>query len=191
MQRADAIKSVIEQLDDELVISNIGVPSKELFQIKDRPQNFYMLGSMGMATPIGCGLALALEKNKDNRKVVVIDGDGSMLMNLGELVTIYAQQPKNLIIVLIDNEAYGSTGSQETYTSQVNLSKIADSIGYSDVHTFDRKNDESDIDISKFLEKDGPIFLHIKVNPGNTKAPVIKLTPSKIKNRFMKQIREH
>ena len=128
MKRYDAIKKIITDLDDELVISNIGFPSRELYGIKDRNNNFYMSGSMGMATPIALGLSLALEEKSDDRKVIVIDGDGSLLMNFGELITVYAQNPSNLIIALIDNEAYGSTGSQETYTSKVNLSNIAKSI---------------------------------------------------------------
>ncbi|MBE6493146.1 MAG: sulfopyruvate decarboxylase subunit beta [Methanosphaera stadtmanae] len=190
MQRYDAIKKIVETLKDELVISNIGVPSKELHEIFDRKENFYMLGSMGMATPIGFGLSVALEKQKDNRKVIVIDGDGSVLMNLGELVTIYSQNPSNLIIALIDNESYGSTGSQETYASQVNLSNIATSIGFKEVYYYDCKKSVDNIDMNDILNKKGPVLLHIKVEPGNSKAPNIKLTPSEIKNRFMNEIQK-
>ena len=88
MKRYDAIRAVVKDLDDELIISNIGVPSKELHEIRESKHNFYMLGSMSMATPIGLGLAMALERNDDDRKVIVLDGDGSVLMNLGELVTV-------------------------------------------------------------------------------------------------------
>lgn len=188
MLRYDAIKKIIEPLTNEFVISNIGFPSRELYGIKDRNRNFYMSGSMGMATPIGLGLSLALERKDDNQKVIVIDGDGSLLMNFGELITVYSQQPKNLIIALIDNEAYGSTGSQKTYASNVNLSNIAKSIGYKEVHSIDARNTTDDIDITKYLDKTGPIFLHIKVKSGNTKAPIIDKTPSQIKNRFMNEI---
>lgn len=190
MKRYDAIKRIVESTDDEFIISNIGFPSRELFGIKDRKNTFYMSGSMGMATPIGLGLSLALEQNQDDRKVIVIDGDGSLLMNFGELVTVYAQNPSNLIIALIDNEAYGSTGSQETYASRVNLSNIAKSIGFNEVYYIDTKNSVDDIDMQDYVNKKGPVFLHIKVNPGNSDAPIIDLTPSKIKNRFMKQIHE-
>ena len=190
MKRYDAIKRIVESTDDEFIISNIGFPSRELFGIKDRKNTFYMSGSMGMATPIGLGLSLALEQNQDDRKVIVIDGDGSLLMNFGELVTVYAQNPSNLIIALIDNEAYGSTGSQETYASKVNLSNIAKSIGFNEVYYIDAKNSVDDIDMQDYVNKKGPVFLHIKVNPGSSDAPIIDLTPSKIKNRFMKQIHE-
>ena len=91
MKRYDAIKKIVETVDDELIVSNIGFPSRELYGIEDKNETFYMSGSMGMATPIALGLAMALEINNNPRKVIAIDGDGSLLMNFGELVTIYAQ----------------------------------------------------------------------------------------------------
>lgn len=189
MQRYDVIKQIVKTINDELLISNIGFPSRELYGIKDRPNTFYMSGSMGMATPIGLGLALALEKHDDERKVVVIDGDGSLLMNFGELVTVYAQNPKNLIIALIDNEAYGSTGSQETYTSMINLYDIVKSIGFKEVYHINAKENVEGINMSDYINKKGPIFLHIKTNPGNNDAPIIDLTPSQIKNRFINSVK--
>ena len=190
MQRYDAIKKIVETVDDEFIVSNIGFPSRELFWIKDRKQTFYMSGSMGMATPIGLGVALALEENDDDRKVIVIDGDGSLLMNFGELVTVFSQDPSNLIIALIDNEAYGSTGSQKTYASNINLSSIAESIGFNEVYYIDARNSTDDIDMTNYIDKKGPVFIHIKVEPGNSKAPIIDLTPSQIKNRFMDEIKK-
>lgn len=188
MKRFDAIKRIVETIDDEFIISNIGFPSRELFGIKDRKNTFYMSGSMGMATPIGLGLSLALEEKDDDRKVIVIDGDGSLLMNFGELITVFAQNPHNLIIALIDNEAYGSTGSQETYASKVNLSDIAKSIGFKEVYYIDARNSMDNLNMNDYVDKEGPVFLHMKVKPGNSDAPIIDLSPSKIKNRFMKQI---
>lgn len=188
MKRFDVIKAIVDSVDDEYIISNIGFPSRELYGIQDRKETFYMSGSMGMATPIGLGLSLALEERGSSRKVIVIDGDGSLLMNFGELVTVYAQNPENLIIALIDNEAYGSTGSQETYTSKINLSNIARSIGFEEVHYIDARNNVDNIDMANYINKKGPIFIHIKTNPGNSDAPIIDLTPSQIKNRFMNEI---
>lgn len=190
MKRFDAIKRIVETINDELIISNIGFPSRELYGIKDRKETFYMSGSMGMATPIGLGLSLALEEKDNDRKVVVIDGDGSLLMNFGELVTVYAQNPKNLIIALLDNEAYGSTGSQETYASRINLSNIAKSIGFKEVYYIDARNSVDNIDMADYVEKNGPVFVHIKINPGNSDAPIIDLTPSQIKNRFMTEVKK-
>ncbi|MBS7288417.1 MAG: sulfopyruvate decarboxylase subunit beta, partial [Candidatus Freyarchaeota archaeon] len=78
MKRIEAIRCVVEELDGELVVCNIGYPSRELYSVRDRDENFYMLGSMGLASSIGLGLALSTRK-----RVVVFDGDGSLLMNLG------------------------------------------------------------------------------------------------------------
>jgi sulfopyruvate decarboxylase subunit beta len=178
MQRIEAIRKICEQLDDELVICNIGFPSRELFHIKDAPTHFYMLGSMGMASSIGLGLSLS-----QDRRVVVLDGDGSVLMNLGSLVTIYNQNPQNLVLVVLDNECYGSTGSQCTYTSTTNLEKVAEAIGFRQTFFF-----SDEIDLKPVLESEGPVFVHLKVLPGNADVPVIPLEPEEIKERFMEEV---
>src|SRR3972149_305191 len=99
----------METIDDinDIIISNLGIPSKELFEIRDRELNFYMLGSMGLVTSIGLGLAIVQKKH-----VYVIDGDGSLLMNPNALVGIGAYPLPNLTIIGIDNASYGSTGNQ-------------------------------------------------------------------------------
>lgn len=179
MERIDAIKRVAEQLEDELVICNIGFPSRELYTVKESPTHFYMLGSMGMASSIGLGLALA-----QKRKVVALDGDGSLLMNLGSLVTIYNQDPKNFILILLDNECYGSTGSQCTYASTVNLSQIAEAVGFENIFQF-----KEDLDLARVLKAEGPVFVHVKVKPGNADVPVIDMEPEEIKERFMTNLK--
>ena len=101
MKRIEAIilagQSAAEQ--NALLICNIGYPSRELFSVSDRPENFYMLGSMGMASSIGLGLALA----RPERRVLVLDGDGSVLMNLGSLASIAHHGPENYLLVILDN----------------------------------------------------------------------------------------
>ncbi len=180
MERIEAIKQVAESLKDELVVCNIGFPSRELYAVKDSPTHFYMLGSMGMASSIGLGLALS-----QKRKVVVFDGDGSVLMNMGSLVTIFSQNPENMILVVFDNQCYGSTGSQCTYTTNIDLHKIARSIGFKNTFIF-----EDTIEFKKALDSSGPVFVHIKVKPGNADVPVIDLEPEEIKNRFIEEIRK-
>lgn len=178
MERIKAIKKIADELTDQLVICNIGYPSRELYHVKDSSTHFYMLGSMGMASSIGLGLAMAQE-----RKVIIFDGDGSLLMNLGSLVTIYSQNPKNLILVILDNECYGSTGSQCTYASTVNLKKVAEAVGFNKSYYF---NDN--IDFKPILQSEGPVFVHVKVSPGNADVPVIPLEPEEIKDRFKREI---
>ncbi len=181
MERIEAIKTIVDQLNDELIICNIGFPSRELYSVKDSPNHFYMLGSMGMASSIGLGLAMA-----QKRKVIVFDGDGSVLMNLGGLITAYNLAPTNLVLVVIDNECYGSTGSQCTYTRTVDLKKVANAIGFKNSFKFSI-NDK--IEFEKILNTAGPVFVHIKVKPGNANVPIIDMAPEEIINRFMEEIK--
>jgi sulfopyruvate decarboxylase subunit beta len=183
MERIKALEEIANQLEDELVICNIGFPSRELYQVKDSPKHFYMLGSMGMASSIGLGLAMAQEK-----KVVVFDGDGSVLMNLGSLVTILNQKPLNLILVVLDNECYGSTGNQCTYASTTDLKKVAEGVGFKKTFLF--QDSDEKIDFTPILDSEGPIFVHLKVRAGNANVPVIPMEPEEIKERFMREIME-
>ncbi|UTB33659.1 MAG: sulfopyruvate decarboxylase subunit beta [Methanobacterium sp. ERen5] len=182
MKRIDAIKKLSYELTDELVVCNIGFPSREMHHVKDSPNQFYMMGSMGLASSIGLGVAMSTTK-----RVVVIDGDGSVLMNMGSMVTVYNQNPKNLVWVVLDNECYGSTGSQCTYASSFELGDVARSIGFKNVFSFDLN---SEFDFSKVLGSEGPVFVHLKVEPGNADVPVIPMEPEEIMDRFIQTIRE-
>lgn len=184
MERIKALEQIAIHLDEELVICNIGFPSRELYHVKDSPKHFYMLGSMGMASSIGLGLAMA-----QDRKVVVFDGDGSVLMNLGSLVTIFNQNPQNLILVVLDNECYGSTGNQCTYASTTDLKKVAEGVGFR--KTFIFKDSEYKIDFTPVLNTEGPVFVHLKVKAGNANVPVIPMEAEEIKERFIKEIMEN
>ena len=178
MARYEAIKDIMKTIDDELIICNIGFPSRELYEINDRDKNFYMIGSMGLASSIGLGLALA----KPDKDIVVIDGDGSLLMNMGSLVTIFANNPHNLTWIIIDNGAYGSTGNQDTYAQAIDLVEIAKSIGFKNSHDF------NDIDLKEIIKSEDASFIVYNTEPGNSKAPIIDLTPIEIKKRFMEAI---
>lgn len=178
MARRKAIIDIMNYIEDELVICNIGFPSRELYDIKDRKENFYMIGSMGLASSIGFGLALA----RPDKDIVVIDGDGSLLMNMGSLVTIFANNPHNLTWIVIDNGAYGSTGNQDTYAQVLDLSEIAKSVGFKNSFKFE------DINLSDVIKSEDVSFIVYETDPGNSSAPIIDLTPVEIKNRFMKAI---
>ena len=179
MARYEAIKDIMENIDDELIVCNIGFPSRELYEIDDRDENFYMIGSMGLASSIGFGLALA----RPDKDIVVIDGDGSLLMNMGSLVTIFANNPHNLTWIVIDNGTYGSTGNQDTYAQKIDLVEIAKSVGL-------KSHDFKDIDLKEVIESDDASFIVYHTEPGNSKAPIIDLTPIEIKKRFMEAIKK-
>ncbi|MEZ5334702.1 MAG: thiamine pyrophosphate-dependent enzyme [Methanolobus sp.] len=136
MKRIDAINEIAEKAEetDALLVANIGIPCKELHHLCDIPNNFYMLGSMGLSSSIGLGLALS----KPDKKVISIDGDGSVLMNMGTLATIASVQPENYLLVIIDNRAYGSTGNQPTATSKnTDLAQVAKGAGNEVVYEVD------------------------------------------------------
>ena len=176
MKRIEAISLAAEsaQRQNALLISNIGFPSRELYSVCDRQENFYMLGSMGLASSIGLGLALA----KPKRRVMVLDGDGSVLMNLGTLATIALHGPKNLLLVILDNCCYGSTGSQPTCTCYcTDLAAVARGAGIREVENVD------DIEgLAQVLEGQGVVVA--KVETGNAIVPIIDLLPEQIIERF-------
>lgn len=183
-KRIDIIKKIVENVGDkEIIVSNIGFPSKELYFIKDRERNFYMLGSMGLASSIGLGLALNCED-----KVIAIDGDGSILMNLGSLSTIGYLNPKNYILVIIDNSAYGSTGNQKTHTNKTtNLEEVAKGCGLDAVTT--KSLEEFEKEFKKALNENKCKVIIAKTIPYNEKCPNIEIPPVVLKYRFMEAIK--
>jgi sulfopyruvate decarboxylase subunit beta len=184
MLRNDAICVIASQLNEEITVTNLGVPCKELYAFKDRDLNFYMFGSMGLVSSIGLGLALRTEKT-----VVVFDGDGSLLMNPNALLEVVKEAPKNLIIIGLDNGAYGSTGSQETCALRyIDLEILANACG---IRNTAKVNSREGIieTFRKFRAMQELSFIHVILKPGNTKAPNIPLSPEEVTKRFKKALR--
>lgn len=120
MKHIDAIRKIMENVKDEIVISSTGMISRELYAVKDRPRNFYMMGSMGNAVAIGLGIAI-----NSKYKVIVISGDAAVLMSLGTLALHKKLNPKNLKHYILDNSCHSSTGGQPTCSDVIDFSKIA------------------------------------------------------------------
>lgn len=179
MTRGAAIAAVLARLGDELVVTANGWISREACAAHDRPENFYMLGSMGLASSIGLGLALT---NPD-RRVVVLDGDGNLLMALGTLAMIAGQRPANLIHVVLDNEIYGSTGGQASLSAQVGLDALAEAAGYAQVRRISGALDAGVLD--ELLAAEGPSFLLFKVaSLPDGDAPRVPHQPDALTRRF-------
>jgi sulfopyruvate decarboxylase, alpha subunit len=181
MKRADAISVITASVgEDEVLISNIGIPSKELFASGDRDLNFYMLGSYTQASSIGFGCSIGTKK-----KIYVIDGDGSLL-GTSVLPVIASANPPNLTIIALDNGTFGSTGNQINAAYQTaDLGWMAAGAGISHViRAFSKKELENALS----LETDGTKLIHVPIFPGNTNAPNISLSPPEIKNRFKKAL---
>lgn len=185
MLRNDAISAVASLLDEEVTVTNLGVPCKELYACKDRKLNFYMFGSMGLVSSIGLGVALRSE-----RKVVVFEGDGSLLMNPNALLEITREAPKNLIIICLDNGAYGSTGSQETCALRyIDLEIFANACGIQNTAKVNSRETLIEV-FRKFRAMQELSFIHVILKPGNTKAPNIPLSPEEVTKRFIEALRK-
>jgi len=183
MKRYEAIQIIGKSFTkNTLAVSTTGFISREFFASSDRPQNFYMIGSMGLATPVAIGIALTTPE----KRVVSLEGDGSMLMNLGVMPMPAVFGAKNLIVVVLDNESYGSTGGQPTISSEVQLEKIAKASGFRRVRKVNKKNDLEKC-IKEMINKNGPLFLLVKVDQGELKdVGRITLSPEEIKERFQR-----
>ncbi len=185
MNYREAITTITELLEDQLVICANGLISRETFTIRDRTENFYMIGSMGMASSIGLGVAL----NKPSRKVIILDGDGNLLMNLGSLPMTGSLQPKNLLHIVLDNEVYASTGNQPTISNVIELEDIAKSAKYAYIKKA-TTDEELRRELAHILENDGPSFLLVKISDKEEQREIGRVThsPEEIKERFMSAI---
>jgi len=182
LTRYGLLRAAAPRLAGQAVICNLGLPAKELYAVAHQSSNFYMLGSMGMATPIGLGVALST-----SREVFVIDGDGSLLMNPSTLGLVAAHAPPNLTILAIDNGVYSSTGDQPTLAgSQVHLSALARAFGLQNVSTVSG----ADALLTALDAGRGPRFVHAVAAVGNHKTPDVPLTADEIKTAFMSHFEE-
>ena len=184
MIRKEAISIIVEKMSNQPIISANGFISRDLFDTCDRNSNFYMIGSMGLASSIGLGVALKSTK----KKIFVFDGDGNILMNLGSLITIGIIKPKNLVHVIFDNSSHESTGGQPTATNKIQLGKIAKSANYK-VFQVKTKNQPVKI-FQKIKTIPGPIMVIVKIEKGGVTSKRINIEPTKIKNRFMNSLKK-
>ncbi|NJD56184.1 MAG: sulfopyruvate decarboxylase subunit alpha [Nitrospirae bacterium] len=183
LTRYEIIEAVAPCLAGKLVVSNLGWPSKELYAIRHQSSNFYMLGSMGMVSPIGLGISLSCKKD-----VVVIDGDGSLLMNPGILATAAHFAPGNLTILAIDNSSYGSTGSQETLTgSCVDLELVARGFGIGNTA---KVSTQEELAAAMGSVSKGLKFIHALAVPGNRDVPNIPVDHITVRNQVIDFLKE-
>ena len=184
MIRKAAITIVVKKIGNQPIISANGFISRDLLEVCDKNSNFYMIGSMGLASSIGLGIAL----KKIKKKIFVFDGDGNILMNIGSLITIGTTKPENLVHIIFDNTSHESTGGQPTATDKIQLSKIAKSANYK-VFQARTKNQ-----LAKTFQKikliPGPIMVIVKIKKGGVVSKRINIEPTEIKNRFMDSLKK-
>ena len=179
MIRKEAISIIISKIGNNPIVAANGYISRDLYEACDKPSNFYMIGSMGLASSIGLGIAL----KKRKKKVFVFDGDGNILMNLGSLTTVGSLKPKNFVHIVFDNNSHESTGGQPTHSTQIQIDGIAKAAN----HTVFRINTKRGLE--KILENikniAGPILILVKIKKSNYVSKRVSLKPTEIKERFM------
>jgi len=184
LSRIDAIAAARKAIGREALVHANGYMCRESFSLGDRPENFYMIGSMGLASAIGLGLALT-----DRRApTVVLDGDGNLLMNLGILPLAAALRPPGFVHVVFDNEVYGSTGSQRSITGEVRLDRLAEAAGYRTVAAVTEAPAITDA-VQRALGSAGPHFVLAKVTAEEASVGRIPYTPHELRDRFRATVR--
>jgi len=180
-KRYDALSTIRSLSDNNTVqLATTGKTGRELYEVEDIASNFYMVGSMGCISSIGLGLALS-KKDKD---IIVIDGDGALLMRMGSLATNGYYSPPNMLHILLDNNAHDSTGGQKTVSDNIDFVEITAACGYTKsiyVHNLDQLRSS----IMDWKMEKGLTFLHLKIAPGSKKdlaRPHIK--PYEVKDRL-------
>jgi len=165
---------------EALLVTGLGSPTYDAFAVGDSPLNFYLWGAMGSASMVGLGLASA----QPDRRVVVITGDGEMLMGLGSLATIGVRRPPNLVVVVIDNGLYAETGMQRTHTAHgVDLAGIARACRFAAAETV-RTQAELDAFERSVYAAPGPLFAAVKVAPEPTKIELAPRDGPYLRSRF-------
>ncbi len=182
LDRRQVMGTILAARGDALIVTGLGSTTYDAGQ-HDHPGTFYLWGAMGAAAMVGLGLALA----QPARRVVVVTGDGEMLMGLGSLATIGAQAPGNLGIAVIDNEHYSETGMQPTHTGRgVSLAGVAQACGFAVASTIYDEGELQD-EIARLYHAPGPVLADVKVNTQRYPLSIRLRDGAHIKNRF----REH
>ena len=184
MTRAESVAIAADAVDaqrpDALIVVCNGMIGRELFTHRDRASRFYMIGSMGLASSIGLGLALT----RPSRPVVLFDGDGNVLMGLGALASVAAAGPPNFYHLVFDNAAHGSTGGQRTISDCVPLERVSAAAGYKRSERV-RSGGDLGSEIAGLLGVPGPAMLVVDVEPGNVpNIGRVEVTPADLSARF-------
>jgi thiamine pyrophosphate-dependent acetolactate synthase large subunit-like protein len=181
LQRREVVARLLAERGDALVVTGLGSPTYDVHAAGDRDDNYYLWGAMGGAALVGLGLALAQPK----RRVLVITGDGEQLMALGGLATIAVAKPRNLTIVVIDNQHYGETGMQTSHTGKgIDLAKIAAASGFAAADTFTAMTEVDALAKALPAPADGPRLFVLKVAADSPPRSMPSRDAVFVKNRF-------
>jgi sulfopyruvate decarboxylase subunit beta len=186
MNKLEAVKALVGALrPDDLVVCCNGMIGRELYTVGDRPGSFYMIGSMGLALSVGLGLALS----RPSRRIIVLDGDGNVLMGMNALASVAHERPANLYHVVLDNQAHASTGGQRTISGEVHLEQVASAAGYRATHRAGTV-EHFEASLRDALAQAGPVMVLGVVQGGTVKGiGRVKETPPELTARFATEAR--
>lgn len=181
MNRRDAVANLLAKRGDALVVTGLGSPTYDVHAAGDRDDNYYLWGAMGAAALIGLGLAQA----QPTKRVMVITGDGEQLMAFGSLATIGVAQPRNLDLIVLDNQHYGETGMQPSHTGRgVALEKVAAACGFAESGALTTLEEVEALAQRLVRPSDGPRLFVLKVAADNPPRSLPPRDAAHIKNRF-------
>jgi phosphonopyruvate decarboxylase len=187
--RSEALERIVAltPLQDTVVLATTGFTGRQLYALADRPNQLYMVGSMGCVGALGLGLSLA----RPDLRVVAIDGDGAALMRMGLFATVGAYAGRNFVHILLDNARHESTGGQATVSRGVSFGRIAAACGYSVAQESGRLDVLDDV-LTAVPESGGPRFVRLMIRPGTPeKLPRPELSPVRVRERLMRHIGVH
>ena len=180
LNRREVVHSLFSNRGDMLVVTGLGQPAYDSYAAGDDPRTFYLWGAMGGAVPMGLGMAIA----RPQQRVLVLTGDGELLMGLGSLAMVGAEKPANLAVVVLDNERYGETGQQVTHTARgTDLAGVARAVGFREAIEV---SDEGGVGAAVRLarEGEGPVLVVIKVAAEPAPMALPPKDGAYLKNRF-------
>jgi len=183
VSRIDALRLIAQEFPQDPVVFTCGATCREMAAADRRENHLYVVDSMGLVSSIVLGLSLGQEAAQGRqRRVVGVEGDGGMLMNLNALTTIGYLQPRNLLLIVLDNQAYASTGGQATFTDRLDLAAIAASCGLRTWQPEDLEGLKQAI--AEAAQVPGPGFIHLRIAPGNSPAPLLLDDPVTLGHTF-------
>ena len=184
LDRRKVVSRILKDRGELLLVTGLGAPTWDAASVEDNPNNFYLWGGMGGAVLTGLGLALAQPK----RRVLVITGDGEMLMGVGGLATVAVQKPSNLAICIVDNQRYGETGMQETHTAHgVDLAAMAAGAGFQTTSTV-YTSAELNTAILVLYNEPGPVFVDVKITAVDQPMSLPPRDGPTLKHRFRENL---
>jgi phosphonopyruvate decarboxylase len=184
--RTEALQALLKNKSSrDVVIATTGKTGRELYTLEDAPNHLYMVGSMGSASALALGVAL----NAPERRVIAVDGDGALLMRMGNLASVGTFRPQHFLHLLLDNETHDSTGGQRSFSENTAFAPIAQACGYARIYSTDDLDDLEQL-LSASAEETGPTFIHFRIKGGSPETlgrPKIK--PFEVKNRLIQHLK--